>query len=116
MVVKKIHIDFRFSILIKEDFHDFKLLFDSIKKSVRKYSPTTLIPDNASVIKNGFTVSFGLSIKPVNCWAHAIHTIDIELSKVNADHRNSMRRDIFEVQLQSNPLKVNSLNVNILLK
>ena len=86
---------------------DFKFFFESIKSLHNslygtEYEPTALVADNADAISNGFKAAFPSATKRVNCWAHVIRNIDKHLKVVDQEERAKMRKDILDIQLQTN--------------
>jgi hypothetical protein len=86
---------------------DFKYFFQSIKNLHKtlfntEYEPTGLVADNAEAISNAFRATFSNANKRGNCWAHVIRNIDKQLRAVDAEHRAHIRKDILDIQLQTN--------------
>ena len=83
--------------------NDFSFLFKSIKTTcvrVHLKEPTFefLVADNAGAITNGTEKNFDI-VGRVNCWAHVIRNIDIQLKSVEQQHRENLRKDITKIQI-----------------
>ena len=98
---------------------DFEFIFQNLKKGMELVQPTKdfkpkyHIADNAYAICNGFLsgmfivlniyiMQIGVLEKRVNCWAHAIRLIDVQLYLIkDKEVRSCVRRDICCVQLSN---------------
>ncbi len=89
---------------------DLELIFQNLKKGMELVQPTKDFKPKYHIADNSYAICNGFLEKRVNCWAHAIRLIDVQLYLIkDKEVRSCVQRDICCVQLSNSESIFNNI-------